>query len=399
MVALLATLTVGVLGCATCIAADEAGPSLRFRKGDGPNGSAAFEVVGLPDAALTRLKRATLERDDWAALLAVYTGDVDSIEAGGLPAMLGSWRVEADRLSFVPRFPLSAGTTYTAVFDVGRLPGAGGQDSSYGRAIVAEFSIERVASQPTTVVRQIYPSGETLPENLLKFYVHFSAPMSRGNVYRYVHLLDDTGAEVELPFLELDEQLWDRNQQRITLLLDPGRIKRGLKPHEDVGAALMAGRSYTLVIDNEWRDAKGNRLKSSHRKRFDVGASDRRSPDPATWQIESPQDGSRDPLVVTFPEPLDQALLSRVIQVRDRGDEAVVGSVTIGGGETRWQFVPEHAWQRGSYRLVVATVLEDLAGNSIGRAFEVDLTRRDDRGPESLRVDVPFTVGDGGLAR
>jgi len=32
----------------------------------------------------------------------------------------------------------------------------------------------------TTIVAQVYPSATVLPENQLKFYVQFSAPMSRG---------------------------------------------------------------------------------------------------------------------------------------------------------------------------------------------------------------------------
>ena len=98
----MAALVAGLLGPAACIAADAAGPTLRFRQGDGLNESSAFEVVGLPDATLAHLRTTKLERAEWAALFAVYTGDADSVEAGGLPAMLGSWRVETDRLSFVP---------------------------------------------------------------------------------------------------------------------------------------------------------------------------------------------------------------------------------------------------------------------------------------------------------
>ena len=399
MAALVATLAVSALGCAVCVAADVAPPALRLRQAEGANGSVTFDVLGLPSDTLAKLKSADLDRTDWAALFAVYAGDAGGVERGDLPAMLGTWRVEADILSFVPRFPLAPGLTYTAVFDPRRLPGAEGLDGSESRTIVAKFSTSQTIAEPTTVVRQIFPSGERLPENLLKFYVHFSAPMSRGNIYRHVHLMDDSGGEVELPFLELDEQLWDRRQTRITLLLDPGRIKRGLKPHEDVGAALMAGRSYTLVIDADWPDAEGNPLVSDHRKRFKVGEPDRTSPDPMSWHIEPPRGDSRDPLIVTFAEPLDQALLSRVLQVRDALDQEVAGKVMIDEGETRWQFVPEQDWRRGSFRLVVDTVLEDLAGNSIGRAFEVDLTRQVQQGAGGPRVDLPFTVGEGSPAR
>ena len=86
-----------------------------------------------------------------------------------------------------------------------------------------------------TVVTQVYPTSDKLPENQLKFYLHFSAPMSRGDSYKHIQLLDEKGKAVELPFLELDEELWDPAGKRFTLFFDPGRIKRGLKPREEVG--------------------------------------------------------------------------------------------------------------------------------------------------------------------
>ena len=107
---------------------------------------------------------------------------------------------------------------------------------------------------------QVYPSADVLPENLLKFYVHFSAPMGSGRSYEHIHLLDEANRPVDLPFLELAEELWSADLLRLTLLIDPGRIKREVKPLEDVGPALVAGRRYTLVISSGLRDAQGHRL-------------------------------------------------------------------------------------------------------------------------------------------
>ena len=36
-------------------------------------------------------------------------------------------------------------------------------------------------------------------------------------------------------------------------------------------------------------------------------------------------------------------------------------------------FIPAEPWRPGEYQLLVDTVLEDLAGNHIGRPFDVDL--------------------------
>jgi hypothetical protein len=48
---------------------------------------------------------------------------------------------------------------------------------------------------------------------------------------------------------------------RLTLFIDPGRIKRGVLPLEEVGPALEEGKRYTLMIDRDLKDGTGNPLK------------------------------------------------------------------------------------------------------------------------------------------
>src|SRR5262249_20228739 len=156
------------------------------------------------------------------------------------------------------RFPLEPGVRYRAVFGPADRP---------GERIETIVSLPRRPTVPTTVIH-VYPSASRLPENQLKFYLHFSAPMSRGEAYQHIRLLDAKGKPIDLPFLELDQELWDAEGQRFTLFFDPGRIKRGLKPREEVGPALEEGKRYTLVIDRAWSDAEGNPLKETHRKTF-----------------------------------------------------------------------------------------------------------------------------------
>jgi hypothetical protein len=51
-------------------------------------------------------------------------------------------------------------------------------------------------------------------------------------------------------------------------------------------------------------------------------------------------------------------------------------------------------WRSGSYELLVLSILEDRAGNQIGRAFEVDNFDTVDKGPEPKTVTLPFVVKD-----
>src|SRR4051794_15706011 len=173
------------------------------------------------------------------------------------PSMAGAYRSEGGLTVFEPQFPPDPGVTYRAVVRSGEL------------RVSSDYTAPAARAAPPTVVEQIYPTAERLPENLLKFYVHFSAPMRRGHIYDHIRLLDDSDKAVELPFLEIGEELWDPTMTRLTLFIDPGRIKRGVQPLEEVGPALMAGRQYRLVIDATWLDAAGRPLAHLFEKRFD----------------------------------------------------------------------------------------------------------------------------------
>jgi hypothetical protein len=306
-----------------------------------------------------------------------------------LPPMLGAYSVRAGVLRFEPQFPLERGVAYRAVFRPDRLPGRRGATAA---PITADFQLPPRDTSPTTAVSHVYPSADVLPENLLKFYLHFSAPMRRGRSYEHIRLRDGSGREIELPFLELDEELWDPGLTRLTLFIDPGRIKRGVRPLEEVGPSLEAGKSYELVIDREWRDAAGNQLKETFRKVFKVGPPDREPPDPARWRVEPPREGTREPLAVIFPDPMDQALALRLIGVAESSGKAVGGAAALADGERRWTFTPRESWRRGSYRLVVQTTIEDLAGNNIGKPFDVDLSGGGSPPPAASAVTLTFDV-------
>ena len=93
---------------------------------------------------------------------------------------------------------------------------------------------------------------------------------------------------------------------------------------------------------------------------------------PETWRLSCPSSGTMEPLVVTFPAALDHALLHRFLTVR-QSDRDVAGKATTDSGETVWRFVPRNPWRASAGQLIVNSLLEDLAGNSLARPFEIDL--------------------------
>src|SRR5262249_36179479 len=108
-------------------------------------------------------------------------------------------------------------------------------------------------------------------------------------------------------------------------------------------------------------------------KTFKVGPPLREPLEIATWKINRPSANSLRPLLIRFPAPLDHALALRMIQVTDSDSRHVRGQTSLAEEERQWSFVPEKPWTPGTYRIVVDTSLEDLAGNNIGKPFEVDL--------------------------
>ncbi|HVV99964.1 MAG TPA: hypothetical protein VHB77_06475 [Planctomycetaceae bacterium] len=347
-----------------------------------------IEATHLSQAALAKLAAGQESDEAFARVLALYVVDDEAI--GDRPPVAGAYSIDGTTLGFTPRYLLRPGVRYRAVLHPEVLSDPTAKPA---KPIVHEFAVAAADAPPTTVTN-VYPSAPTLPENQLRFYVHFSAPMGRGEAYEHVQLLDLFGKPVDLPFLELGEELWDPRCQRLTLIIDPGRIKRGVKPREDQGPVLLNGGTYTLVLDPKWRDATGRPLAGEFRKRFKVGAPEQEAIEPKDWKWTRPVAQSTEPLVVKFPAPLDHAQLGHALVVQDAEGAAVPGRIEIGDRERLWSFHPEHAWKSGRYTLAVESALEDLAGNRIGRAFEVDNPEPVQKGERPEWVRLPFQIAE-----
>ena len=145
---------------------------------------------------------------------------------------------------------------------------------------------------------------------------------------------------------------------------------------------------YSLVIDEGWLDGAGQPLKAAYRQEFSAGKPIEAALEQGQWEISPPAAGTRNPLVVKFPRPLDHALLQRALGVR-RDDVDLPGESAIDSGERRWLFTPRDPWKAGEHQLMALTLLEDPAGNRLGRAFEV----RRETAPAEEAVYRKFNVG------
>jgi len=354
---------------------------VQVNEGDGTS----VDLLGLSADERTALSQVDDARRK-EALRVYVAGSSDE----DLPSIAGDVQQFGEVVRFTPRYPFRPGLRYRAVWNRRALQVPGGTATDPAEESW-EFEIPRPASPPTTVTH-IYPTAERLPENQLKFYLHFSGPMRRGDAYEHIHLLDGAGNELPAVFLELGEELWDPAMRRFTLLLDPGRVKRGLVPRTELGPVLESDRDYTLVVDRDWTDANGRPLAAGVQKRFSTAAADEQPIDLAAWKITAPAAGTRTPLVVHFPEALDHSLLLRMLRVAKDRATPVSGSVETLAAETAWQFTPDNAWVAGEYQLLIDAALEDLAGNAVGRAFDVDTFNTVGERIEAETVSLPFHI-------
>lgn len=333
-------------------------------------------VTGWSSAELRTLQDRPLSAADGLVRVSVATApDI---------AMAGTYRVTTDAVEVVPKFPLDPGREYLVRIDGTKLaaPRTDGITD-------ARVTVPAVAGKPATHVTAIYPSSSTWPENILRFYLHFSAPMSGTSAIGHVQLVDAKGAEIQEALLEVDVDLWNTDYTRRTVFFDPGRVKRGIRPNRELGRALTAGGKYGIVVKTTWRDAKGQPLSQEFRHTFVAGPAIEAPVDPAAWSISSPAKGTREPVVVRFPWALDEGLLQRAIGVGDAGGQPLKGTVTIGPDQTSWTFTPESPWRAAPHLLLVLTLLEDPAGNKVGQAFEFEMFKAPQTA-EPERQTLPF---------
>jgi hypothetical protein len=298
-----------------------------------------------------------------------------------LQPIAGRFEVERDVVWFVPRFPFLDGRTYALLVSTG----AGGW-----RGEGAErWEVWRPAplDQPSTRVIAVHPAASVVPCNLLKLYIEFSAPMSEGRALSGVSVRRaDSNILLEGVFLQMEPELWNPERRRLTMLLDPGRIKRGLVPNQEAGYPLVEGVPIVVRVEG-LLDAAGQPLAAPFERRYEVGPVLRKRVEPKAWRIETPRAGTLDSLEVTFDRPLDHALLRHAITIREAEGGLVAGEGTAVEADLGWRFVPAQAWEVRRFRLMVDSRLEDLAGNSVMRVFDRDITRDELAGAEAGVVE------------
>jgi hypothetical protein len=343
-----------LLVCAAALLLAQTPADVRFQKADGTT-----EVVAaLPAAPQAKLPTGKLTQEQGEEWLRVCRVDPKSGKAG--PPMLGSYQRRDMDLVFRPRFPLEPGQLYRAQL---------GPDK---QATTADYRVPSAApSEPARVVN-VYPTGDVLPANHLKFYIYFSQPMRGGKeLFNEFAILDADGKEVYDPWLH--DEIWDEKAGCLILYIHPGRIKWGVLLRELLGPVLLPDRRYSFRIRGALLDAEGRPMGKDYTKKFRTSAEDHTRVKVEDWKLVAPQAETREPLVVAFPRRLDHKSLERFLTITNAAGKRVDGAIEIGKEEKSWTFRPAQPWTEPEYRLNVDPDLEDVAGNNLRRPFDTEV--------------------------
>lgn len=276
------------------------------------------------------------------------------------PSMLGKYSRNGNELMFTPRFPLAAGACYRATFRAGET------------AASLDFRVPATAAKAPPRIVKIYPTVDVVPANLLRFYIYFDRPMRGGKgLFQHLAILDEKAKEIDAPWL-IDE-IWDEENNCLILYIHPGRIKWGVEQRGLMGPVLHEKQSYSLVVRGDWADLEGNKIGKDTIKRLRTSSEDRVRLELGDWKLTPPKAGTRDALTLTFPKSIDHRSLQTDLTVRNAKGQTIAGETAIGEGEISWRFTPAQPWLTGRHYVSISPDLEDVAGNTPSRPFDMDL--------------------------
>jgi hypothetical protein len=363
-------------------------PTLQVNSDPCRHGPGSVSVCSLGPDLAAFLASSTPPLDLLKSVFRVTVAQTLSPEGDSLPNVSGRYILSEDEVQFIPHFPLERDVKYRASFDLQPL----------GTPLAAEsLNLEFLLpsehqAAALTEVTHVFPSCNLLPENLVRFYVCFSNSMQRGRALDEISLLDSDGQTVADALYRPPVELWDRSMKHLTVLLDPGRLKRWIGPNVELGLPLKANQKYILEIGSGMTDLYGRPLRQSFRKPFAVGDAVQKRISVEHWKILPPVTRTSQALVLVFTSPLDWALLLQTITVESADGSVIDGRVAVDQWERRWSFTPTSPWIAGLYHIRVGSSLEDLCGNTVTGAFDRPLRKGSDLVTETTGSSLLFEL-------
>ena len=313
-------------------------------------------VSGLVNADDAPLANDTSAASYGANAHLVKSVHLQSVASPSAASIFTSFNVDSNRLTVRPILPLLPARYLLNV------------ETNQGASYQLHFDV----ATPTTnsnhpTVLSVGPST-TIPANTLRLYVYFSEPMARGQVADFVSLKNNKGQPDQFAFLNLATELWGPEQKRLTLLFDPGRVKKDVGPNLSIGAPLTENQTYQLVISKGMKSVTGLTIENDVVIPIKVEGAERRKIALTDWAFSTPEKHTYEPLQVHFGRLVDPSNVKRNISIVGSNGEPVPGRLTTEAASCL--FVPDAPWAEGSHYLVVSNDFEDIVGNRLNAAFD-----------------------------
>lgn len=330
-----------------------------FRTNPQETGFGEVSTWPLNKKTAAKLKSSQLNFEEWASFFSVRTNS-------DARPMLGSYRIHGEQIVFSPRFHPDPKIEYVITFSYPALKEVVGASIDRNDTIQA-FKRFALDSKPTQLL-QFSPDSDTLPQNLLRAYLHFSAPMGFQNPYDFIALINEAGDTIETPFVELPEGLWNEFRTRMTLLFHPGRIKQGVEPNRSMGTPMRSSEKFRLVVSKKWKDAAGNPLDQDFKKQFITSAPVREKMQKNDFQLQTSRETQLSVLVDVV-RLLDQEMAQKHIRIEDDNGNRLTSNISFVTG--RRFIVRSNEFESAKkYRLYINPRLEDVCGNTFLNAFD-----------------------------
>ncbi len=218
-------------------------------------------------------------------------------------------------------------------------------------------------------VQNIFPRPRKLPENMLYFHITFTNPIApKQGIFDKIYLLDAKGNRLKEVWKKAE--MYYKNGHGLSLLLHPGRVKRGMLSRKVLGPIFRRGQNYRLVISSKVKNIYGKPIGHTVHKDFTITSPDYEFVQAKTWSIQFPQKSKRG-LRLTFRESLDYASIRRGVIVMNEQNEAVAGEWRVEKNPRVYVFEPKEAWITQYYSVFFTGLLTDLSGNTLTRLFEI----------------------------
>ena len=194
--------------------------------------------------------------------------------------------------------------------------------------------------------------------------------MQEMGILNHIKLTRDDGKNITGVFFENQYELWNEDRTKVTLIVDPGRVKTGLLAHNVLGRAFDEGVTYCLVVDSLLVDFNNEKLNRRFIKKFIAVSEDTTAPNLTNWSVTCPPANTREVFTINLNDKVDHISAKTFIKIIDDNERIMEGEITLGKNESLWIFKPKLKWQKGNYKLIVNSRLEDIAANTLNGIFD-----------------------------